>query len=35
MIVGPNWKGEAPAGIKAVVRSSTDSGVRHPAHFQG
>jgi hypothetical protein len=23
MIVGPNWKGETPAGIAAVVRSST------------
>jgi hypothetical protein len=24
MIVGPNWKGEVPAGISAIVRSSTD-----------
>lgn len=24
MIVGPNWKGAAPAGITAVVRSSTE-----------
>src|SRR5208283_3524258 len=24
MIVGPNWKGKVPAGITAVVRSSTD-----------
>ena len=24
MIVGRNWKGEVPAGITAVVRSSTD-----------
>jgi hypothetical protein len=24
MIVGPNWKGEVPAGITAIVRSSTD-----------
>ena len=24
MIVGPNWKGETPAGINAVVRSSTN-----------
>jgi len=24
MIVGPNWKGEVPAGINAVVRSSTN-----------
>ena len=24
MIVGPNWKGEVPEGINAVVRSSTD-----------
>jgi hypothetical protein len=24
MLVGPNWKGEAPAGINAVVRSSTN-----------
>jgi hypothetical protein len=24
MIVGPNWKGEVPAGITAIVRSSTE-----------
>src|SRR4030095_179513 len=24
MLAGPNWKGEAPAGINAVVRSSTN-----------
>ena len=24
MIVGPNWKGDVPQGINAVVRSSTD-----------
>ena len=24
LIVGPNWRGEVPAGINAVVRSSTD-----------
>ena len=24
MIVGPNWKGETPKGITAVIRSSTD-----------
>src|SRR5271157_3814767 len=24
MIVGPNWKGKVPAGITAIVRSSTD-----------
>src|SRR5271157_2752244 len=24
MIVGPNWKGKIPAGITAIVRSSTD-----------
>jgi hypothetical protein len=24
MIVGPNWKGETPKGIRAVVRSSTE-----------
>jgi hypothetical protein len=24
MVVGPNWKGEAPAGIKKVFRSTTD-----------
>ena len=24
MVVGPNWKGEVPAGINAMVRSSTD-----------
>ena len=23
MIVGPNWKGEVPKGINAVIRSST------------
>lgn len=24
LLVGPNWKGEAPAGIAAVIRSSTE-----------
>ena len=24
LLVGPNWKGEAPAGIAAIVRSSTE-----------
>jgi hypothetical protein len=24
LLIGPNWKGDAPAGINAVFRSSTD-----------
>ena len=34
LIVGPNWKGEAPAGITAVVRSSTELGYSIPRVFK-
>jgi len=34
LVVGPNWKGEAPAGIAAVVRSSTEFGMVVPRIFQ-
>jgi hypothetical protein len=34
LIVGPNWKGEPPAGVTAVYRSSTDLGVIFPRVFQ-
>ena len=33
MIVGPNWKGDTPAGIAGVVRSSTDFAVTMPRIF--
>ncbi len=33
MVVGPNWKGEAPAGIAGVVRSTTDFAVTMPRIF--
>jgi hypothetical protein len=33
MIVGPNWKGETPAGITAVLRSSTDMILTVPRVF--
>lgn len=33
MIVGPDWKGEAPAGITAVVRSSTSLAFAIPRIF--
>ena len=33
MVVGPNWKGETPAGIAAVVRSSTNFAVTMPRIF--
>ena len=33
MVVGPNWKGETPAGIAGVVRSSTDFAVTMPRIF--
>jgi hypothetical protein len=33
MIVGPNWKGEAPGGITAVVRSSTEFAFAGPRIF--
>ena len=35
MIVGLNWKGEVPAGITAVVRSSTDVVFCRSPYFQG
>jgi hypothetical protein len=34
LLVGPNWKGEAPAGINAVFRSSTDFAAVFPRIFQ-
>ena len=34
MIVGPNWKGEVPAGITAVVRSSTELAFTAPRVFK-
>ena len=33
MVVGPNWKGETPAGINGVVRSTTDFAVTMPRIF--
>jgi len=33
LMVGPNWKGEAPAGITAVVRSSTSLAFSAPRIF--
>ena len=33
MMVGPNWKGETPAGITAVVRSSTSLAFAAPRVF--
>ena len=33
MMVGPNWKGEKPAGITAVVRSSTSGAFAIPRIF--
>lgn len=33
MVVGPNWKGETPAGIAGVVRSSTNYAVTMPRIF--
>jgi len=33
LIVGPSWKGETPAGITAVVRSSTSSAFSVPRIF--
>jgi Protein of unknown function (DUF1254) len=35
MIVGPNWKGETPKGITAVVRSSTELSFICPRIFKG
>jgi hypothetical protein len=34
LLVGPNWNGEAPAGINAVFRSSTDLAAVFPRVFQ-
>lgn len=34
MIVGPNWQGEKPAGITAVVRSSTELAYSIPRVFK-
>jgi hypothetical protein len=34
LLVGPNWKGDVPAGIKAVFRSSTDLAAVFPRVFQ-
>jgi len=33
LMVGPNWKGETPAGIMAVVRSSTSVVTMGPRIF--
>ncbi len=33
MVVGPNWKGDTPAGIAGVVRSTTDYAVTMPRIF--
>jgi len=35
LIVGPNWKGETPKGITAVVRSSTELVFTVPRVFKG
>ncbi len=34
LLVGPSWKGDAPAGIAAVFRSSTDLAAVFPRVFQ-
>ena len=34
LLVGPNWKGEPPSGVTAVVRSSTDIGAVLPRVFR-
>jgi hypothetical protein len=34
LIVGPNWKGETPAGVNAVFQSSTDLCAIFPRAFQ-
>jgi hypothetical protein len=34
LLVGPNWKGEVPKGIAAVLRSSTDLAAIFPRAFQ-
>jgi hypothetical protein len=34
LLVGPNWNGQAPAGVNGVARSSTDSCAVFPRVFQ-
>lgn len=34
LLVGPNWKGEAPKGITKVFRCSTSTGLAAPRIFQ-
>lgn len=34
LLVGPNWKGDVPAGVNAVYRSSTDLAAVFPRTFQ-
>ncbi|MEA2816586.1 MAG: hypothetical protein QOI93_4287 [Rhodospirillaceae bacterium] len=34
LLVGPNWKGEAPKGITKVLRASTNTGIVAPRVFQ-
>ena len=34
LLVGPNWKGKVPKGIRAVFRSTTNTGVVIPRVFQ-
>jgi len=34
LVVGPNWNGNPPAGINAVVKSSTDLAAMFPRAFQ-
>jgi hypothetical protein len=34
LLVGPNWKGDTPAGVNAVIRSPTDLAAIFPRVFQ-
>ena len=34
LVVGPNWKGDVPAGITGILRSSTEYGMIVPRVFQ-
>src|SRR5271155_5507716 len=34
LLVGPNWKGDTPAGVEAVIRSPTDLTAIFPRLFQ-
>jgi hypothetical protein len=34
LVVGPHWKGDVPAGMTAVLRSSTEFGMVKPRLFQ-